>query len=196
MPSNSLHIQRIIAGPPVGERNTRPGATARAARGQGGFTLWELLVVVAIVAITFSLIQLAPGLGDKNRELKQVGKDLGKMFRLLNQEAVFENRNYAISVRDDGFLVLEYADGAWSQSEDRFFKRIRLGESQRSQLIIENRLVDTSSKTTPEPHILILSSGEMTPFEWRIDDDRTQAGIVLQGNLLGSVLMTGPEPLT
>ena len=63
-------------------------------------------------------------------------------------------------------------------------------------MIIENRLVDTSSKTTPEPHILILSSGEMTPFEWRIDDDRTQAGIVLQGNLLGSVLMTGPEPLT
>jgi prepilin-type N-terminal cleavage/methylation domain-containing protein len=196
MPSNSLHIQRIIAGPPVGERNTRPGAAARAARGQAGFTLWELLVVVAIVAITFSLIQLAPGLGDENRELKQVGKDLGKMFRLLNQEAIFENRNYAISVRDDGFLVLEYADGAWSQSEDRFFKRIRLGESQRSQLIIENRIVDTSAKTVPEPHILILSSGEMTPFEWRIDDDRTQAGIVLQGNLLGSVLMTGPEPLT
>ena len=165
-------------------------------RGQAGFTLWELLVVVAIVAITFSLIQLAPGLGDQNRELKQVGKDLGKMFRLLNQEAIFENRNYAISVRDDGFLVLEYADGAWSQSEDRFFKRIRLGETQRSQLIIENRIIDTSPKTTPEPHILILSSGEMTPFEWRIDDDRTRAGIVLQGNLLGSVLMTGPEPLT
>ena len=153
-------------------------------------------MVVAIVAITFSLIQLAPGLGDENRELKQVGKDLGKMFRLLNQEAVFENRNYAISVRDDGFLVLEYADGDWSQSEDLFFKRIKLTESQSSKLIIEDQIVDTSSKRTPEPHILILSSGEMTPFEWHIDDNRTQAGIVLQGNLLGSVLMTGPEPLT
>ncbi len=153
-------------------------------------------MVVAIVAITFSLIQLSPSLGDENRELKRVGKDLGKMFRLLNQEAVFENRNYAVSVRDDGFLVLEYADGAWSQSEDRFFKRIKLTGSLHSELIIENRVVDTSSKRAPEPHILILSSGEMTPFEWRIDDSRTQAGIVLQGNLLGSVLMTGPEPLT
>jgi hypothetical protein len=35
----------------------------------------------------------------------------------------------------------------------------------------------------------------MTPFEWRIRDQLTQSGIVLQGNLLGRVLMTGPEPL-
>jgi len=183
--------------PPISATGTwTPSIGLRAARRQGGFTLWELLVVVAIVAITFSLIQLSPSLGDENRELKRIGKDLGKMFRLLNQEAVFENRNYAVSVRDDGFLVLEFADGAWSPSGDRFFRRIKLTDTQRSRLIIENQIVDTSSKRAPEPHILILSSGEMTPFEWRIDDERTRSGIVLQGNLLGSVLMTGPEPLS
>jgi hypothetical protein len=62
-------------------------------------------------------------------------------------------------------------------------------------LIIDDQVIDISAKKTPEPHILILSSGEMTPFEWRIRDKLTQSGIVLQGNLLGSVLMTGPEPL-
>ena len=183
--------------PPISATGTwTPRAILRIAPRQGGFTLWELLVVVAIIAIAFSLIQLSPSLGDKNRELKQVGKDLGKMFRLLNQEAVFENRNYAVSVRDDGFLVLEYMDGAWTPSDDRFFKRIKLTDSQHSQLIVENRVVDTSTKRTPEPQILILSSGEMTPFEWRIDDSRTQSKIVLQGNMLGSVMMTGPEPLS
>jgi len=168
----------------------------RNAPGQGGFTLFELLVVVAIVAITISVVQLAPGLNDENRDLKRVGKELGKLFRLLNQEAVFESRNYAISVQDKGFVVLEFNEGKWLKTPDLFFSKVKMTESQNSQLIIENQVIDISKKTTPEPHILILSSGEMTPFEWRISDKLVKSGIVLQGNLLGGVLMTGPEPLT
>ena len=162
---------------------------------QRGFTLWELLIVVAIVAITISMVQLSVGLSDETRDLKSVGKNLGKLFHLLNQEAVFESRNYAVSVQDKGFIVLEYNEGEWAQSDQSFFSKIKLTESQRSELIIEDEIIDISVKTPPQPHILILSSGEMTPFEWRISDQLTQSGIVLQGNVLGGVLMTGPEPL-
>lgn len=160
---------------------------------QRGFTLWELLIVVAIVAITLSMIQFSMGLGDENRELKRIGKDLGQLFHLLNQEAVFESRNFAISVKDKGFIVLEFDGGAWTAVDDSFFTRIKMTESQRSELIIADLVVDISAKTEPPPHILILSSGEMTPFEWRIRDEYSQFGIVLQGNMLGAVLMTGPE---
>jgi hypothetical protein len=154
------------------------------------------LIVVAIIAITISVVQLAPGLSDETRDLKRIGKDLGKLFHLLNQEAVFESRNYAISVQDKGFFVLEFNEGKWLQAPDSFFKKIKMTESQSSVLLIEDQIVDISEKTTPEPHILILSSGEMTPFEWRITDKASRSGIVLQGNLLGGVLMTGPEPQT
>jgi general secretion pathway protein H len=163
---------------------------------QGGFTLWELLIVVAIVAITISVVQLAPGLSDETRDLKRVGKDLGKLFRLLSQEAVFESRIYAISVQEKGFVVLEYNEGQWAPAADSFFGKIKMTESQRSTLIIENQTIDISESSESVPHILIESSGEMTPFEWRIEDRLTKSGIVLQGNLLGGVLMTGPEPLT
>lgn len=162
---------------------------------QRGFTLFELLIVVAIVAITLSMMQFSMGLGDESRELKRVGKDLGKLFHLLNQEAVFENRNYAISVQENGYMVLEYDGGQWSRVGESFFNRFKMAESQSSELIIEDLVVDITAKTDPQPHILILSSGEMTPFEWRIRDQRSQSGIVLQGNLIGGVLMTGPEPL-
>jgi type II secretion system protein H len=162
---------------------------------QRGFTLWELLIVVAIVALTVSMVQLSVGLSDETRDLKRIGKDLGKLFHLLNQEAVFESRNYAISVQDTGFTVLEYKDGDWEPAADKFFTRIKMTESQSSQLIIENQVIDIAPKTKSDPHILILSSGEMTPFEWRISDELTQSGILLQGNVLGGVLMTGPEPL-
>jgi hypothetical protein len=152
-------------------------------------------MVVAIVAITVSMVQLSVGLSDETRDLKRVGKDLGKLFHLLNQEAVFESRNYAISVQDKGFIVLEYGEGKWLPTGQSFFDKIKMTESQTSELIIENQVIDISEKTVPEPHILILSSGEMTPFEWRISDQLTQSGILLQGNVLGGVLMTGPEPL-
>jgi prepilin-type N-terminal cleavage/methylation domain-containing protein len=161
---------------------------------QRGFTLWELLIVVAIVAITLSMMQFSMGLGGENRELKRVGKDLGKLFHLLNQEAVFEGRNYAISVQENGFVVLEFDGSAWAPADDSFFTRIKMDESQSSELIIEDKVIDISKKTQPDPHILILSSGEMTPFEWRIRDQYSKNGIVLQGNIVGGVLMTGPEP--
>jgi len=178
----------------IADRSTsaQPG---RAVRAQQGFTLWELLIVVAIIAITISMVQLSVGLGDDARDLKRVGKDLGKLFQLLSQEAVFENRNYAVSVSEQGFAVLEYNQGAWTVVKDSFFKRFKFSETQASLLLIDDLEVDISKKNPPQPHILILSSGEMTPFEWRISDEITRSGILLQGNMLGGVLMTGPEPL-
>jgi general secretion pathway protein H len=169
--------------------------TERSGVSQRGFTLWELLVVVAIVAITISMLQFSVGLGDQTRDLKRVGKDLDKLFHLLNQEAVFESRNYAISVQEGGFIVLEYGSDGWAPVEESFFTRIKMTESQSSELIIEDQVIDISEKPDPQPHILILASGEMTPFEWRIRDQLTQSGIVLLGDMLGSVLMIGPEPL-
>ena len=162
---------------------------------QLGFTLWELVIVVAIIAITLSMMQFSIGLSDQTRDLKRVGSDLGKLIKLMKQEAVFENRNYAISVLDKSYVILVLDEGAWIPSGESFFKRFKMAESQVSELLIDEKSIDLTPKADPEPHILILASGEMTPFEWRIRDEYTQSGIVLQGNIVGGVLMTGPEPL-
>jgi general secretion pathway protein H len=193
-PEEKVKLPTLVTGISIRKRSL-PLNAAPTGDSQRGFTLWELLVVVAIVAITISMMQFSVGLGDQTRDLKRIGKDLGKLFHLLNQEAVFEGHNFAISVQEKGFVVLKYEEGNWTPAEDSFLSRFKMTESQISELVIESQVIDISPKSDPQPHILILSSGEMTPFEWRIRDKLSQFGILLQGNMLGSVLMTGPEPL-
>jgi len=73
-----------------------------------GFTLWEILVVVIIVTISVSAILFSTSITRGSDDLKILGKDLSKTIRLLYQEAIFENKNFAISLNHQGFSVLEY----------------------------------------------------------------------------------------
>ena len=163
---------------------------------QRGFTLLEILVVVIIVVITVSAVIFSTTLSRGDNDLKLLGNDLSKLIHLIYQEAIFENRNYAISLNSKGFNLLEYNGEAWAISEQNFFRKVKLSEYQRSRLIIDDRDVATVSPDSAVPHILILSSGEMSSFEWQIIDENLNSQITLQGDLLGNVLMLGPVSLT
>ncbi len=159
-----------------------------------GFTLFEILVVVIIVSITVSAILFSTGLRDDSSDLKGLGKDLSQLIRLLYQEAIFENRNYAISLNYKGFNILEYNGQDWVAADQSFFRKVKLSEFQSSDLTVENFVIQPVDQSSPIPHILILSSGEMSAFDWRIIDSESRASITIQGSLLGNVLMSGPVP--
>ena len=159
-----------------------------------GFTLWEILVVVVIITVSVSAILFSTTITRGSGDLKILGNDLSKTMRLLYQEAIFENKNYAISINHQGFKVLEYDGQDWAESEQSFFRKVKLNESQKSRLLIEDLVVESVSQTKPVPHILILSSGEMTPFEWQIRDSDANTSITIFGDILGNILSTDPVP--
>ena len=159
-----------------------------------GFTLWEMLIVVIIISVSTSVILLSTSLGRDSNNLKVLGSDMSKLIQLLYQEAIFENRNFAISLKHDGYQVLEYDGQSWIDSDQTMFRRIKLNEVQSSTLVVEELAVKSVDQEELIPHILILASGEMTPFEWTIIDDTTKNIIVLEGNLLGKIRMEGPTP--
>ena len=161
-----------------------------------GFTLFEILVVVIIVTISVSAILFSTSFVSGSSDLKVLGNDLSKTIRLLHQEAIFENKNYAISINHQGFKVLEYDGEEWAEAKQLFFRKVKLNESPRSNLIIENLVVKSVEESDPVPHILILSSGEMTPFEWQIRDSDARASITIFGDFLGNVLASDPLPLS
>ncbi len=188
MPLREATVKRPILATGTSIPDSRPA-------GQRAFTLFEMLMVVVIIAITISMVQLSAGLADNNRHIKRLGKDLGKLIQLLNQEAVFENRNFALALGENQYAVLEFDGEAWAPSPRHASARVPMRESQINRLIIDDLVIDTSKENPLDPHILILASGEMTPFEWQVDDEESQSRITLQGSVTGKVLMSGPESL-
>ena len=79
-----------------------------------GFTLFEIIVVVIIVTISVSAILFSTSFISGSSDLKILGNDLSKTMRLLYQEAIFESKNYAISINHQGFKVLEYDGQNWT----------------------------------------------------------------------------------
>ena len=180
--------------PPILETGT--STPSNRYRLQRGFTLLEVLVVVIIVIITVSAVIFSTTLSRGDNDLRLLGNDLSKLIHLIYQEAIFENRNYAISLNSKGFNLLEYNGEEWAISDQSFYQKIRLGENQRSSLIVDNRDVAVVDPASAVPHILILSSGEMSSFEWQITDENLNAQITLQSDLTGNVLMLGPVSLS
>ena len=171
-------------------------ANSRTPGSEQGFTLWEILVVVIIVSVSVSFILLSTSFSSGSTNLKALGSDLGKTVRLLYQEAIFENRNYAISLNPQGFSVLEYDGEKWVGSTQSFYRKLKFSEAQRSQLLIEELVVKAVKQDDPVPHILILSSGEMTAFEWNIIDNHSKASVTISADFLGNILVTDPVPLS
>lgn len=163
-------------------------------RHSNGFTLWEVLIVVIIISVSISVILLSSSLQRDAGDLKTLGSDISKLMQLLYQEAIFENRNFAITLTQSGYKVLEYDGQSWHESDQSLFRKIRLNAAQASTLVIDNLVIAAVGEAEMTPHILILSSGEMTPFEWTIKDNEARAAIVLQGDLPGKIRMTGPIP--
>jgi general secretion pathway protein H len=163
-----------------------------AARPLRGFTILEILVVVAVISIAVSTILLNFSINRPDDALKEHTTRVGKTLQMLMQEAILDDRNFAVSLLPQAFLILEYNGETWVQTEDVFLKGLAREHGYDDELVIDNAVVAIEKTTPPKPHILILSSGEMTPFQWDISDAENRLRMRLQSDLLGRIVMQGP----
>jgi general secretion pathway protein H len=159
---------------------------------QRGFTILEILVVVAVISIIASTIMLNTNFNRPEDALKKHTEKVTKTLKLLMQEAIINDTNYALSLVPGGYLVMEASGEEWVPSQDKFLKSLASQYSYSDELIIDNQIVSIEKKDKPDPHILILASGEMLPFEWHITDRENQISTVIKGNLVGDIISEGP----
>ncbi|MBM7060887.1 type II secretion system minor pseudopilin GspH [Pseudomonas sp. UL073] len=157
-------------------------------RRAAGFTLIELLVVMVIIGSLAGLAVLSTGVAGPARELNNEAERLASLLGVLADEAVLDNREYGLWVTPEAYQVLRYEErsGAWQpldKREHRLPEWAELSiELDGQALTLPGPVADDSEQKKSAalvPQLLILSSGEFSPFRLRLVE-RRRDGLRLQ----------------
>ncbi len=202
---------------------------SRPMKRQSGFSLLEIIVVVFLLGLIVSVISfrgfskgITEEIGEEASRL-QVLIDLASDFAILNQLQMglridIDRQTYEfVSLQNDKWLPI---------SDNKYFRMRELPEDIQVELLLDNlpwqqedelfdreifdenlsvsedsvQIGDEEDIPPPPPQILILSSGELTPFELKftyngIDNSIDPFYYALQGEETIPVNKIGPEPL-
>lgn len=152
------------------------------ARGNRGFSLLELLVVVTIVAILAAVVVLGFVGSDKAQELRTEAERLAQLIELARDEAILRNQELGLVVEDGSyrFTLYDDAEQQWQALESAPFRpralelidivvnveRVQSRPSEEGQPERETgRAGSRFGSRQNVPQIIFYSSGEQTPFE-------------------------------
>ncbi len=149
-------------------------------RGEGGFTLLELLVSLVLIGIILTFATLSIGDGGRGDQIAQEARRLAALLELVGDEAILDGRQYGLQLNETGYRFLVRSRGSWGLAEDDLLRPRELPADLALALAIEGRHVDLPTKYPRKeikPQLLLLSSGERTAFELRVG--QAQGGTAL-----------------
>ncbi|XXF11170.1 type II secretion system minor pseudopilin GspH [Pseudomonas sp. D2-3] len=150
-----------------------------------GFTLIELLVVLVILGSLIGIAVLSLGIAGPGRELRNEAERLASLIGVLADEAVLDNQEYGLLLTREAYQVLRY-DPLEQRWEALAGKPYRLPDWAELSVELEGAALELpmppsedASKSGPVPQLLLLSSGEISPFLLRLSERRA-GGLRLQ----------------
>jgi general secretion pathway protein H len=162
-----------------------------------GFSLLEILVVVAIIAIFVGAAVLSVGIATRtDRETEREIARLKGVLDLAREEALLQTRDFGVLFSRSAYRFYTYDHGlqAWiAPIDDRLLTEHAIDERLGLALVVEDREIvlaetlATEDDEEPDPQVLILSSGEVTPFEARVFRDPDIGEHVLTAELTGAI---------
>jgi len=150
-----------------------------------GFTLIELLVVLVILGSLIGIAVLSVGIAGPGRELHNEAERLAGLIGVLAEEAVLDNQEYGLLLSREAYQVLRYdsTKQAWQALSN---KPHQLPAWAQLSVELEGAAFELPaaegeepSKTTLVPQLLLLSSGEISPFRLLLGERRAD-GLRLQ----------------
>ena len=158
-----------------------------------GFTLIEILVVIAVAAILVTIAVMSFNLIGNDRAVQNQVIKLSSLIDMASDEAQIQGRDYGLEFLEAGYRFVEFDPFLETWSEvigDELMRPRDLEDDMVVELFLEDHRVllqaaaesfededdDSKRDNTDDylPHVLIMASGDITPFRLdivRLTDD-------------------------
>jgi prepilin-type N-terminal cleavage/methylation domain-containing protein len=151
-------------------------------RQQSAFTLIELVVVLALVAVLMTLVVIRFDLASDRQALISAARKLGNLIQTYRERAVLEDRTYALSINKAEssvsiYLITERRPGSLLQSKALSTMKLNRGVK------ISNVFVNGVAQEYSTVEVYLDGRGILGASEFRLESPQ------------GTMLVVRPDPI-
>jgi general secretion pathway protein H len=151
---------------------------------QRGFTLIEVMVVVVIIGVLINFVTISIGRNSPADQLKTEAQRLSSLIGLASEEALLRSSLIGVDIGEEDYSFLRLEEGVWQPMQDNLFRARKLPEGMEFKVTASTQQTGEDEEENL-PEIILLSSGEMTPFELKLSSTQTESYYRLTGDELG-----------
>jgi general secretion pathway protein H len=155
-----------------------------------------VLVVVVIIGIITTMAVVSTRVLGGDHEMDQEAKRLVAVLTQARDDAMLEGRDVGMRIDARGYDFLRY-DGRVEQwdlvSDDPLLRERTLPDGLEASLRLESRQVRLPMRTAPterqraQPQVVVMASGDLVPFEVRLERAGTQEIRAIVGSADGKL---------
>ena len=154
------------------------GRTEGGRRAQAGFTLIEVLVVVAIAAILAALVVLRLGTWSSGAEPERQLEKLAALIDFQCEQALFQSRARGIRLSREGYDFWQATAQGWAPLPGDETSRARAWRGEVDiDLVVEDRSV-ALEEAPASPQLVCQPLGELTSFNLSIRSGSRAAALI------------------
>ncbi len=164
-------------------------AKNRNVRSQRGFSLLELIVVIAMMAVLTGVIVPRLNFGGEKEQIKTETLRLAELMNRATEESIFKTKQIGIRFTDSDYQFLaldgDGREGKWVSYESKTFRTREWPDNFDVEVEISGVAIELESSEAfkidekTRPHVMFLSNGEVMPdfkvvVEKGLNDERWQ----------------------